>query len=65
MKITDYAIVTGTSPGHLIGQVRKFIPLGWQPIGGLYGDLDKETNINEFFQAMVKYESTTPDQTEG
>lgn len=56
-KITEYAIVTGTSHNNLIENVTKALSTGWQP----WGDLFIESAIGvtsgkKYCQPMVKYE---------
>ena len=59
MKITDYTLACENNHERFQAEVKQMIATGWQPIGGV------ATEHGFFFQAMVKYESTTPDQPEG
>lgn len=51
MKITSYTILTQPTPVHLEREVRKFISVGWQPVGG-----PVQSVYSDWSQAMVFYQ---------
>ena len=54
MKIIQYSIAIADSRSKLCRDVERGLILGWQPIGGVTFD------GHNYFQAVVKYEDTTP-----
>lgn len=54
-KIIDYTILTNLSHHNLIKDVKAYIELEWQPLGGITTTYAGHTEY--FWQAMVKYES--------
>ncbi len=53
-EIEEYHIVSGESPNHLAKNVNVYISKGWRPLGGCIVEHSNGSEVNFWFQAMVK-----------
>ena len=57
-QITDYKVVSGKTIAAVQQDVRKFISLGWQPMGGICAAAFGMSPVggNQYCQALVRYQ---------
>jgi hypothetical protein len=56
-KIKEYTILSGKTQGELSQNVRKYLEMGYQPLGGISAAAFGISPVggNQYIQAMVKY----------
>lgn len=54
-EIIDYTILGSRTAFGLKGDVVEYINNGWQPIGNVVIDINRDANRDQYYQTMVRY----------